>query len=104
MTDFRPQRAQRIVHHLRSTSAKEDEVSILCGRALYDGVQRIVRKVFYDRRLHAVTSLGDFVEFDIGETFRAIYADEFRVRIDLAAGQRGAAARYEQAGDSSAGG
>src|SRR3989441_860991 len=63
--------------------------------AIDDRAQRSVRQILDDRRLHAVAALGDVVELDPGEALRAVDADEFRIRVDLAAREL-AALRDEQ--------
>ena len=73
-------------HDLGLVGAEEDQVAVLRAGALDDGRQCLLVKVFHDWRLQAFfAELGDVIDLDIGETTRAIDADELGILVDLAA-------------------
>ena len=65
--------------------AEEHQVAVGGAHALEHAVDRGFGQELQDRRLQAVAALGALVDLDVGETFRAVAADERRVVVDFLA-------------------
>ena len=86
LTEPHPQRAHRLVDHRGLVGAEKDQIPVDRRGAGHDGIDRTVRQELEDRRLQAIaTLLRPGVDLDIGQTLRAVDADELGVAIDLLA-------------------
>src|SRR4051812_10395521 len=88
LTDLDTQRANGVVHDLRTVSTEEHDVIVLSARALENAGNSRITQELHDGRLQSIATLGPLVDLDIRESLGAIPTDKRRVLINLRPRQR----------------